>query len=174
MKSKDIAIVGILLAVGVILRFFMALLDLPMTPNVIIAFYCLSIILVRPKIHEALLIGLVGAALSFIVSSSIFRPANFISEPLGALVCFALYALLQNKPAYAPGVTTFVATLVSGVSFAVIALAAVTMGIVISKSTIIGLVTVFAPIIIVTAVVNAIIAQILYKPASRVLMRGQE
>ena len=122
MKSKDIAIVGILLAIGVILRFFLALLDMPMTPNVIIAFYCLAIILVRPKIHEALLIGIVGAALSFIVSSSIFRPGNFISEPLGALTCFALYALLQNRTKLAPAVTTFCATLVSGVSFAIIAL----------------------------------------------------
>lgn len=174
MKSKDIAIVGILLAVGVILRFFMVLIDLPMTPNVIIAFYCLAIILIRPKIHEAILIGIVGAALSFIVSSSIFRPANFISEPLGALVCFSLYALIQNRSNLAPGITTFAATLVSGVSFAIIALAAVSMGIVISKATIIGLVTVFIPIIVVTAVVNAIIAQILFIPSNRVLLRGQE
>jgi hypothetical protein len=174
LKSKDIAIVGILLAVGVILRFFMALLDLPMTPNVIIAFYCLAIILVRPKIHEALMIGLVGAALSFLVSSSIFRPANFISEPLGALVCFALYALIQKRTSFAPGITTFVATLASGVTFAVIALFAVTQGIVVSKATVGGLVATFIPIIVVTAIVNAIIVQLLFIPSNRALMRGRE
>jgi energy-coupling factor transport system ATP-binding protein len=174
MKSKDIAIVGILLAVGVILRFFLALLDLPMTPNVIIAFYCLSIILIRPKIYEALGIGIVGAALSFLVSSSIFRPANFISEPIGALVCFAVYAVIQNRTVIAPGITTFLATVVSGVTFAVIALFAVTYGIVVTKATISGLVITFVPIIVVTAIVNAIIVQILFKPANRVLMRGPE
>ena len=172
MKSKDIAIVGILLAVGVILRFFMALLELPMTPNVIIAFYCLSIVLIRPKIHEVVLIGLVGAALSFLVSSSIFRPANFISEPLGALVCFGVYMMTQNRMQLAPAVTTFLATLVSGVSFAIIALVAVTQGIVITKATVAGLVTTFIPIIIVTAIVNAIIVQLLFIPSNRVLMRG--
>ena len=33
MKSKDIAIVGILLAVGAILRYFLAMLHTPLTPN---------------------------------------------------------------------------------------------------------------------------------------------
>jgi hypothetical protein len=174
MKSRDIAIVGILLAVGVILRFFLALLDLPMTPNVIIAFYCLSIMLIKPKIYEALGIGIVGAALSFLVSSSIFRPANFISEPIGALICFGLFAVLQNRTVIAPAVTTFVATIASGVTFAVIALMAVTYGIIVTKATVSGLVITFIPIIVVTAVVNAIIAQLLFKPANRVLMRGQE
>lgn len=59
MKSKDIAIVGILLAVGAILRYFLAMLHTPLTPNMIIAFYCLAIILIHPKVYEALGIGIV-------------------------------------------------------------------------------------------------------------------
>lgn len=39
MKSRDIAIVGILLAVGAILRYFLAMLHTPLTPNMVIAFY---------------------------------------------------------------------------------------------------------------------------------------
>ena len=101
MKSKDIAIVGILLAVGAILRYFLAMLHTPLTPNMIIAFYCLAIILIRPRVYEALGIGIVAGLLSMLISSSIFPPANLISEPLGALTCFGLYALLtpgQNLP----------------------------------------------------------------------------
>jgi hypothetical protein len=60
MKSKDIAIVGILLAVGAILRYFLVMLHTPLTPNMIIAFYCLAIILIRPKVYEALGIGIVA------------------------------------------------------------------------------------------------------------------
>ena len=57
MKSKDIAIVGILLGIGAILRYFLAMLHTPLTPNMIIAFYCLAIILIQPKVYEALGIG---------------------------------------------------------------------------------------------------------------------
>ena len=68
MKSKDIAIVGILLAIGAILRYFLAMLHTPLTPNMIIAFYCLAIILIRPKVFEALGIGLVAGILSMLIS----------------------------------------------------------------------------------------------------------
>ncbi|MFA7304209.1 MAG: tryptophan transporter, partial [Methanoregula sp.] len=94
MKSKDIAIVGILLAIGAILRYFLAMLHTPLTPNMIIAFYCLAIILIQPKVYEALGIGIVAGLLSMLISSSMFPPANLISEPIGALVCFGLYAVL--------------------------------------------------------------------------------
>ncbi len=57
-----------------------------------------------------------------LISSSMFPPANLISEPLGALVCFGLYALLKSRTKLAPTVTTFIATLVSGFSFAAIAI----------------------------------------------------
>ena len=68
MKSRDIAIVGILLAVGAILRYFLAMLHTPMTPNMVIAFYCLAIILVRPKVYEALGIGIVAGILSMLIT----------------------------------------------------------------------------------------------------------
>ena len=68
MKSKDIAVVGILLAIGAILRYFLAMLHTPLTPNMIIAFYCLAIILVRPTLLEAIGIGLVAGVLSMVIS----------------------------------------------------------------------------------------------------------
>jgi hypothetical protein len=175
MKSRDIAIVGILLAVGAILRYFLAMLHTPLTPNMVIAFYCLAIILVRPKVYEALGIGIVAGILSMLISSSIFPPANLISEPIGALVCFGLYAALRNMTTLAPTITTFVTTLASGFTFAAVAIIFVSATILAKyQGNIMGFVVIFVPIVVITAVFNAIIVQILYFPASRVLMRGQE
>ena len=173
-KSKDIAIVGILLAIGAILRYFLAMLHTPLTPNMIIAFYCLAIILIRPKVFEALGIGLVAGILSMLISGSIFPPANLISEPIGALVCFGLYALIKNKSPLAPIATTFVSTLASGFTFAAIALVAVAPQILAKYATLEGFIIIFVPIVVITAIFNAVIVQILYIPASRVLSRGQE
>jgi hypothetical protein len=174
MKSKDIAIVGILLAIGAILRYFLAMLHTPLTPNMIIAFYCLAIILIAPKSFEAIGIGLVAGILSMLISGSIFPPANLISEPLGALVCFAIYGLIRNRTRLAPTATTFVVTLVSGFSFAAIALIAVAPKILEKYATMEGFIIVFVPIVVITAVFNAVIVQILYIPANRVLSRGEE
>ncbi len=175
MKSKDIAIVGILLAIGAILRYFLAMLHTPLTPNMIIAFYCLAIILIRPKVLEALGIGLVAGILSMLISSSMFPPANLISEPIGALVCFALYALISGRTKLAPSVTTFVSTLASGFSFAGIAIIAIGATYLAKyNGDMMAFVAVFVPIVVITAVFNAIIVQLLYIPSSRVLLRGQE
>jgi len=175
MKSRDIAIVGILLAVGAILRYFLAMLHTPLTPNMVIAFYCLAIILIRPKVYEALGIGIVAGILSMLISSSIFPPANLISEPIGALVCFAIYGALKNRSKIAPTAATFLTTLASGFSFAAVAIIFVGATI-LSKydGDLMNFVLVFVPIVVITAIFNAIIVQILYFPASRVLMRGQE
>jgi hypothetical protein len=175
MKSKDIAIVGILLAIGAILRYFLAMLHTPLTPNMIIAFYCLAIILISPKIHEAIGIGFVAGILSMLISGSIFPPANLISEPLGALVCFSVYGLIRNKSKLAPSATTFLTTLVSGFSFAIIAIIAVAP-VLLKKynGDLMSFVVVFVPIVVITAIFNAIIVQILYIPANRVLSRGEE
>jgi len=246
MKSKDIAIVGILLAVGAILRFFLTMLHTPLTPNMIIAFYCLAIILIRPKVFEALGIGIVAGLLSMLISSSMFPPANLISEPIGALVCFGLYAIaiklsslkmgiMKFKPQlsalivfcmglfvvgylsivtfpqyipsikgffelkiligviigvifgyftyvsvkkgspFGPALVTFISTLASGFSFAAIAIICVGATVLPKYGgNLFNFVIVFVPIVVVTAVFNAVVVQILYIPSSRVLVRGQE
>jgi hypothetical protein len=178
MKSRDIAIVGILLAVGAILRYFLAMLHTPMTPNMVIAFYCLAIILVRPKVYEALGIGIVAGILSMLITSSIFPPGNLVSEPIGALVCFGVYVLLRGRLIGAEGITTFIATMASGLTFAFIAIYIVSQPLMMKYPTVGGVesifVLVFVPIVVITAIFNAIIVQILYYPANRVLVRGPE
>jgi hypothetical protein len=175
MKSKDIAVVGILLAIGAILRYFLAMLHTPLTPNMIIAFYCLAIILIQPKVYEALGIGIVAGVLSMLISSSMFPPGNLISEPVGAIVCFVLYAAMRERTKFAPTVTTFIATLASGFTFAAVAIIAVGATYLAKyNGDMMAFVAVFVPIVVITAVFNAIIVQLLYIPSSRVLLRGQE
>ncbi len=85
MKSKDIVIVGILLGIGAIVRYVSLIAPGPITSNLVIAFYSLAIILVAPKVSEALGIGIVAGIICALISHSLFPPANLISEPVGAL-----------------------------------------------------------------------------------------
>jgi hypothetical protein len=89
MKSRDIVIVGILLGIGAIVRYFSLIAPGPITSNLVIAFYALAIVLVTPKITEALGIGIVAGIVCALISHSLFPPANLISEPVGAIVALA-------------------------------------------------------------------------------------
>jgi len=172
MNSKDIAIVGILLAIGAILRYFLAMLNTPLTPNIIIAFYCLAIILLKPRLYEALGIGLVAGVISMLISGSVFPQANLISEPVGAYACIMFYEILRHRENLAPLITTFIATLASGFTFA--GIATIFVG-----DTILAMyhgnfsefVEVYVPIVVFTAVINAVIVQILYLPLHRRIKR---
>ena len=170
MKLSDIAIVGILLAIGSILRYFLAMLNTPLTPNIIIAFYCLAIIVLKPKMYEALVIGIVAGFLSMVISGSVFPPANLISELAGAYVCFIFYEILKPRQNMAPLVTTFITTLASGFTFAGIATVFVGFAILtMYHGNFREFVVVYVPIVVITAVLNAIIVQILCMPLSRTL-----
>ncbi len=96
MKSKDIVIVGILLGIGAIVRYVSLIAPGPITSNLVIAFYSLAIILVAPKVSEALGIGIVAGIICALISHSLFPPANLISEPVGALVA-VLSLMVINK-----------------------------------------------------------------------------
>ena len=172
MKSRDIAIVGILLAVGAIIRYMSLLIPGPIVSNLVIAFYSLAIILVVPTFREALGIGVVAGVICALISHSIFPPANLISEPLGAVVCLGTYLVLRDRVAIAPAVTTLIATMASGFSFILIALIAVAPTVLGKFGTISAFLVVTVPIVLITATVNAVVAQALEVPASRALSRS--
>lgn len=175
MKSRDIAIVGILLAIGAIFRYLLLMVPGPITSNMVIAFYCLAIILIIPTFTEVIGIGLIAGIISALITHSLFPPANLVSEPVGAVVCLAIYLLIRKKSSFSPGITTCIATLASGFTFVVIALfAAFTFApaLLTKIKTAEAFLIVILPIVIGTAIINAIVVQVLYKPASRVLIRG--
>jgi hypothetical protein len=96
LKSKDIVIVGILLGIGAIVRYVSLIAPGPITSNLVIAFYSLAIILVAPKVTEALGIGIVSGIICALISHSLFPPANLISEPVGALAAVASMAFISK------------------------------------------------------------------------------
>jgi hypothetical protein len=96
MKSKDIVIVGILLGIGAIVRYVSLIAPGPITSNLVIAFYSLAIILVAPKVSEALGIGIVAGIICALISHSLFPPANLISEPVGALAAVLSLGIINQ------------------------------------------------------------------------------
>ena len=175
MKSRDIAIVGILLAIGAILRYLMNVVPTAIVSNPIIALYCLAIILIRPNVRDTIGIGIVAGLISALISHSIFPPANLLSEPLGALICMALYAATRKHIPLAPTVSTFAATLVSGFTFIGISVLVIASGFISAPGegfTVGAFIIAVSPVIVLTAIANAVIAQVLYIPSSKILMRG--
>ncbi len=167
---------GILLAIGAILRYLLNIIPTAIVSNPIIALYCLAIILIRPNVRDTIGIGIVAGIISALISHSIFPPANLISEPLGALVCMALYSATRKHIPVAPTVATFGATLVSGFSFITVSIIVIVAGFISAPGgegfTVSSFIIVVSPVIILTAIANAVIAQVLYIPSSKILMRG--
>lgn len=63
MTAWDMLLIGILLAAGVALKFFVgSFFNIGMKPNFFIAMYCLIIHLARPKLCEAAIIGILAGA----------------------------------------------------------------------------------------------------------------
>ena len=162
LRAVDLTVAALLIAVGAVIR-----LTIPpmfgITPNFAIAMYSLAILLIRPRLGEALGIGVV-AGLVCMVSSKAAYPVNLISEPVGAVVCFIIFFLLDSKFKnfiLTPLLATALATLASGLTF-------------------VGVYNVFrlaplaaqAQMLITVAtltVLNGIITQVLYFPAKKAL-----
>ena len=173
MKSRDIAIVGILLAIGAIVRYLSLIIPGPIVANLVIAFYCLAILLVLPTLTEAIGIGFVAGIVSALISHSVFPPGNLISEPIGAIVCVLVYRVLKDRIPFSQGITTFIATLASGGSFVLISLVAVAPTILSKYATVGAYALVIVPIVLSAAIANAVISQALYMPAARVVVRDK-
>ena len=93
LSAADVILVGVLLAAGAVLKFFVgSLFSAGLKPNFIIAMYCLAILLIRPKVYEALLIGIIAGAVCQFFPGTPY--VNLISEPIGAVVM----ALLTRLP----------------------------------------------------------------------------
>ena len=173
MNAKDLAVIAVLLATGTILQYLFSPLMLLLIPDVITAFFCLGIVLLRPKFSGALAIGFAGGFLSMLIPGSIFLWANLIAGPAGAYACYYFYELWRDRSRLAPFFTTFSATLVSGFVFVAIATVFV-YGTILSRFGNFGnFVMAYLPIVIGTAVLNAVIVQVLVIIVSKVLLPEQ-
>lgn len=169
LSISDVILVGVLLAVGAVLKLFVGSMFTVMKPNFIIAMYCLAILLIKPKFIEAVIIGILAGALCQVFPGTPY--INLISEPIGAIVMVMLLYIPMSigKFSLKPIIGTFVSTLASGFTFIGVLYAAFYSGA--SVTTIpIG---VFITIILGTALLNSIIVQILYIPLKLALGRGE-
>lgn len=161
-NTRNLILIGIMMAVGIVLRLFAGAIAIGnMHPNFLIATYCLSIFIVRPKVTEAAAIGLISGLISQIGTSMAWLGLG--SETLGAIVMCLLVAVVKLPKFVKPIVCTFLATLVSG--FAFIGLAAVTYARPMPMAQFVSM----SIVTVVTALLNMVIVTALAIPVDHVM-----
>lgn len=168
LKAVDVAVVAVLLAVGAVLRMFMPPLVVGITPNFVIGMYCLAILLLRPKITGIIGIGLVSAAVCMVTTKSVIPFLNFVSEPLGAIAVGLLVVIpeIGILKYIRPFLITLIGTAVSGFSYVSIMIYLLTMG---GKAA--PTFAALSSVVLITALVNSILASILFFPLKAALRR---
>ena len=160
---SSLVLLAILLAAGFILNMTVgnALAMTGIKPQFIIAAYALAIVLTRASIGQAAIYGLVSAAVIQLTTS--IPGLNFFTEVAGAIAMAALVKSGIGGSKANPFIAAFVTTLVSGALFAV-------CGTLIMGA---ALPTALAkvPVVLGTAVFNAIVVQALYFALARVLKK---
>lgn len=175
LSVRDLILVAVLIAAGAVLKLtvssFLNFAD--MKPNFMIAMYCLAIILTRPKIYQSVVIGLLVGVVSQIPMLNATPLVNIASEMVGALVCGILVTVLakvvrDNKTCQNvvfPIITTFISTVFSGYTFAMI------VGVVVAHLDPLAVFGVYAVMVLGTATMNAVLAAILTPVLRAVLKR---
>lgn len=165
LSVSDLILVAVLLAAGAVLKYFVgSIVNIGgMKPNFIIAMYCLAILLIRPKFYEAAIIGVLAGAICQLFPGTPYL--NFISEVCGAVVMsFAILMPLKiGKFDLNPCVSTFLSTVVSGSLFVICLITF--MGA--SPATLVA----YIPIVLCTALINAVIVSLLYIPMKAALKK---
>jgi hypothetical protein len=168
LQIRDVLLIGILLAAGAVLKFFVGtVINFGMKPNFIIAMYCLTILVIKPGIIEAAIIGILAGAICQFFPGQPY--INFASELLGAVaMCLFIKIPLEKiKLPIKTLVCTFLSTLVSGFSFIAVMYIMYYAGADIKPTPL----AIFMAIIFGTAAINAIIVQVLYIPLKLVLKK---
>ncbi len=163
---KSLTLYAILLAAGFVLnltvsKFFSGLTGGFLSPEFIIAAFCLEILAIKPNLGQAAVIGLLAGFVIQITAS--VKGPDLIAEPVAAVVMSALVSAFGNSKAKGalPLVGTFVVTFISGLIYAVI------FSFLIMKNP--AFVGVMAPVVAATGVANAVIVSALYLPIKKAL-----
>lgn len=169
LTTQDLILVAVLLAAGAVLKLTVSSFFsfAGMKPNFIIAMYCLAIILVRPNVGQAVVIGLLAGLMCQIPMLNATPWVNVASETLGGLVCGLLIMVPMKigKFDINPLVSTFLATVVSGYTFALI------VGVCLNGLPLGATLVTYAVMVFGTAAVNCVLVQILVIPLQRVLKK---
>lgn len=169
---QDLILIAVLLAAGAVLKLTVGSLlsSMGMKPNFIIAMYCLAIILVRPNVAQAAIIGLIAGLICQIPMLNATPLLNIVSETAGAFVCGLLIKvpMQAGKLDLNPLVNTFVSTVVSGGLFA---LMAIYINVASTGGDVMVALATYAAIVLGTATFNCILVEILAVPLAKVLKR---
>lgn len=173
LTTQDLILIAVLLAAGAVLKLTVGSLlsSMGMKPNFIIAMYCLAIILTRPKVGQALIIGLLAGLICQIPLLNATPLLNIPSEILGALACGLLIKVpmkVGGKLDLNPLVNTFISTVVSGGTFALLA---IYINVVSTGGDVMVALATYAAIVLGTATFNCILVQVLAMPLKKVLKR---
>ena len=165
----SLVLVAVLFAAGCILDFTVAkaLSIGNIQPEFVIASFCLAILLVRPNVIQGAIIGALAATLmQFNASIPGLNYVCDIPAAIGMTLMIMAYVRVFPKDAARkfsifPLIATFITTVVSGLIFASTA----SFFVLHSPKTIL----VMLPIILGTAVFNAVVVEVLYTPIRLVL-----
>ena len=176
LTTQDLILVAVLLAAGAVLKLTVGsfFASFGMKPNFIIAMYCLAIMLTRPTVRQAAIIGLIAGLICQLPMLNATPGLNIISELLGALVCGLLIKVpmkIGGKADVNPFVNTFLSTVVSGGSFALMAIYINVINNPNSETTVAAALVAYTAIVLGTATVNSILNQILAPLLRKVLKR---
>lgn len=163
---QSLVLLAVLLAAGFILNFtagkaISAVSGGAIAPEFIVSAFCLTILVIRPTIPQALVIGLISAAVIQITTSS--PGIDFVAEGIAAVAMASIVNVGARTPArnLVPVVGTFITTFLSGMIFMVVKMALMGFA---------GeLAAVMTPVVTVTAVFNAILVGALYQPVKQSL-----
>lgn len=167
---RSLVLLAVLLAAGLILNFVVGNAISTMTggliqPEFIISAFCLMILISRPNIGQALIIGLISAAVIQLTTKSPF--IDFAAEGLAAMLMAAMVNTAMRKSAspVLAGVTTLVTTVVSGSIFMVIKMAMMGFAT--------NLAAVMLPVVFLTGLFNAVLVAALYVPVRKALKQDE-
>lgn len=163
---QALVLLAVLLAAGFILNFTVgkAISGISgglISPEFIISAFCLTILVVRPNVGQALVIGLISAAVIQITTTSPF--IDFAAEGIAAMLMALIVRVGMGSGAkkVVPLIGSFVTTAVSGVIFMLIKIAMVGAA---------GeLAAAMLPVVLLTAAFNAVLVQALYLPIRKAL-----
>ena len=157
---RGLVLLAILLAAGFILNFTVGraisgITGGAISPEFIISAFCLTILAIRPNIGQALIIGLISAAVIQITTTSPFIDAAML------MAVIVQVGMRGSAKKVVPLIGTFVTTAVSGIIFMLIKIAMV------------GgaeqLIVAMLPVVLATAVFNAVLVSALYLPIKKAL-----
>ena len=84
---SNLILIGVLLAAGAVLKLFLSSYFTVMKPNFVIAMYCLAILLIKPKVYEGAIIGiLAGAICQFFPGTPAFVGVMYAAFYMGASI----------------------------------------------------------------------------------------